>query len=745
MKQLKSIFLLISILNLFQYASLYAQQYADKEYYLVDSLILEELSTSDKDIIEKSLTNYHQSKSDSGKIYALNNICDNLLHNDWKKYQFFQRDLIEAELKKDLNEKSKNKILESYAAAINNIGIIYRDQGNIPEAIKYYEKSFDIQKQLNNEEGIGLSLSNLGVIYQQQGNTIKAIEYFDKSLKIREKVYEHSKKDITRNGIASTLNNIGSIYLEQKEYNLSLEYFNKSLTLNKKTNNLQSIASSYNSIGATYSRLNKNTKALEYYTKSLIICKQLKDIDGISRGLNNSAVIYNLQGNSTKALELFQEALNLSRKINDKTGEIRTLNNIGEIYSFANELTKAKQYSAESLSKAREIGYPILIRNSANTLYQVYEKENNSMLALEMYKLYISMNDSIINKENQKILIRKQAQFEYEKQKATDDAEHDKLLTIEQEKKEKQVILTTTAATVLGLVILFLFFVFNRLRVTKKQKLIIEQQKIEVEQQKDVVELAHAQLEEKNKEITDSITYAKRIQSAILPPAKIVKEYLQESFILYKPKDIVAGDFYWLEQVDNKVLFAAADCTGHGVPGAMVSVVCNNALNRSVREHNLTTPGEILTKTREIVIQEFEKSDEDVNDGMDIALCSLDGNILQYAGAHNPLWIIRNGKIIETKANKQPIGKYDKLVPYTTHSFELEKGDTIYIFSDGYVDQFGGIKGKKFKAKSFRELLLSIQGKNMTEQKSIIDQTFETWRGNLEQIDDICIIGVKYN
>ena len=190
-------------------------------------------------------------------------------------------------------------------------------------------------------------------------------------------------------------------------------------------------------------------------------------------------------------------------------------------------------------------------------------------------------------------------------------------------------------------------------------------------------------------------------------------------------------------------MFAAADCTGHGVPGAMVSVVCNNAMNRAVREYSKTEPGAILDKTRDIVIQEFEKSDEEVKDGMDIALCSLNGHKLQYAGAHNPLWILREGEIIETKANKQPIGKFDNLEPYTTHYFDLQKGDSIYIFSDGYVDQFGGEKGKKFKAKAFRALLLSIQDKQMEEQKIIIDDAFEGWRGNLEQIDDVCVIGVK--
>ncbi len=300
----------------------------------------------------------------------------------------------------------------------------------------------------------------------------------------------------------------------------------------------------------------------------------------------------------------------------------------------------------------------------------------------------------------------------------------------------------------------------------------IEAQKLEAEKQRDVIG-------EKNQEIMDSIAYAKRIQSAILPPAKAVKEFLPESFILYKPKDVVAGDFYWLESIcpsehleptinesslrgtkqpseneqiaslqkssvrNDVILFAAADCTGHGVPGALVSVVCNNALNRSVREYGLSDPGKILTKTRDIVIAEFEKSEEVVKDGMDIALCSLEGMTLNYAGAHNPLWIIRNGEIIETKANKQPIGQFDNPEPYTTHTIELEKGDTIYLFSDGYVDQFGGEKGKKFKAKAFRSLLLSIQDKSMEQQKVIIDNTFEKWKGHLEQIDDVCVIGVS--
>lgn len=269
----------------------------------------------------------------------------------------------------------------------------------------------------------------------------------------------------------------------------------------------------------------------------------------------------------------------------------------------------------------------------------------------------------------------------------------------------------------------------------------------EVVEQKNIAEHQRHLVEEKNKEILDSINYAKRIQSAILPPSRLVSENLERSFILYKPKDIVAGDFYWMEAIDGLVLFAAADCTGHGVPGALVSVVCHNALNRAVKEFGLREPGKILDKTRDIVISEFEKSDNEVKDGMDISLCALNAktNNLQWAGANNPLWIIRAGEteIIEFKADKQPIGKYLDPKPFTTHSVQLNMGDTFYVFTDGYADQFGGEKGKKFKSSSMKELFCSIQEQHMSLQKETIDQVFENWRGAHEQIDDVSVIGVR--
>ncbi|MBL7899682.1 MAG: SpoIIE family protein phosphatase, partial [Crocinitomicaceae bacterium] len=279
----------------------------------------------------------------------------------------------------------------------------------------------------------------------------------------------------------------------------------------------------------------------------------------------------------------------------------------------------------------------------------------------------------------------------------------------------------------------------------KKDHEIIAQQKKEVEHQKHIVE-------EKNKEITDSINYAKRIQEAILPGESLLKKVLPENFVYYKPKDIVAGDFYWLEEKDNLILFAVADCTGHGVPGAMVSVVCHNALNRSVNEFNLTDPGKILDKTRELVIETFEnetiseiKNNQTIRDGMDISLCVLDKSkkLLHFSGANNHLYLVRNNQLSELTADKQPVGKYAEEKPFKTTSLPIETNDILYLYTDGYADQFGGPEGKKFKYKQFKELLIRNHKQTLLEQLQIISSTFETWRGSLEQIDDVCVMGVQ--
>ena len=675
-----------------------SQKYADKAYYLVDSLVLSELSSSDITLLDSCLNLYHKVEDDTSKVKALQGICDKLVHDDWKKYQIYQYEKIREGLKNNESELVIEVFNKYLLNALNNMGTIYFHHGNIAKGLEFYYESLELSEKYNDQAGIANSLSKIGLVHYEQGDHEKAKDFYERAIVINRRIGQFK-------GVLKDIANIARSYYDKEEYN----------------------------------------KAIDYLRESKNISDSVGDLISSARATSNMGGIYKMLGDSKKALELYKEGLTFEEKIGDVYGIGGALGNIGLLYYEMGDFKKAESYGLRSMELAKEIGFALQVKTNAKLLSNVYFAQGKFKLSLEMYKLEITMRDSLNNESTQKAAIQQQAKYEYEKQKAVDDAEHDKEIAIEHEAKEKQTILTYATGGGLGLVAIFLLVVFNRLKVTRKQKNIIEAQKTEVENQKNVVELAHTELEEKNKEITDSIQYAKRIQNAILPPNKVVKKYLQESYIYYKPKDIVAGDFYWLEHSESKVLFAAADCTGHGVPGAMVSVVCNNGLNRSVREFGLTDPGEILNKTREIVVQEFEKSEEEVKDGMDIALCTLEGNRLQYAGAHNPLWIIRKDaeEIEEIKANKQPIGQFDNPEPYTTHTIYLQKGDSLYIFSDGYADQFGGEKGKKLKTANFKKLLLSIQNESMEKQKQLIDEAFDKWKGDLEQLDDVCVIGVR--
>ena len=266
-----------------------------------------------------------------------------------------------------------------------------------------------------------------------------------------------------------------------------------------------------------------------------------------------------------------------------------------------------------------------------------------------------------------------------------------------------------------------------------------------VEKQKEV-ELQNEKISELYEEVTDSIKYAKGLQDAILPPDEFVKEAMPDAFVLFKPKDIVSGDFYWIEKKNGKVYFAAVDCTGHGVPGAFMSIVGYNALNEALRTND--DPGGILDALNKGISKTLHNNamGSTTKDGMDLALCSYDAKTrkLEYAGAYNPLYLIRDGEMEQLKADKFAIGGYyeDPSKKYTNHVIQLEEKDYIYVFSDGYPDQFGGPKGKKFMYKRFREYLLTLNGKSMPEQKDFLNNTLEQWKGPLEQIDDILVIGM---
>jgi serine phosphatase RsbU (regulator of sigma subunit) len=283
--------------------------------------------------------------------------------------------------------------------------------------------------------------------------------------------------------------------------------------------------------------------------------------------------------------------------------------------------------------------------------------------------------------------------------------------------------------------------IYKQYSEKKKANILLAEQNDEIKKQRD-------QIFQQKKEITDSIHYASRIQRAVLPPSKILVDNDLEHFILYKPRDIVSGDFYWMNQKDNKIIIAAADCTGHGVPGAFMSMLGMAFLNEIVSKGDFDNASQILDQLRQYVVKSLHQTgkDEDTKDGMDISLLILnkDNNQVQFSGAFNSLYLIRNGELIEANADRMPIGYHDKMdVHFTNHIIDIQKADTIYIYSDGYADQFGGVNGKKFMSKRFKDLLLSFQKNSMEEQKAILDRTIVEWRGEFDQIDDIMVIGLR--
>ncbi len=707
---------------------------------------------------------------------------------------------------KELYEEAQD--LDGVGRALNNIGNVYYNQGKYKDAIEFYQKSLDVKTSMNDKEGQSSTLNNLALIYDYQGKYDLAIQMHQKSLKIREDLDDQQ-------GISTSLNNIGIIYKNLGEIDKALELYQKSLTISSKIEDLKGMANTSYNIGVLIKMqgdklleegleklaTTKYLDAFDIYRKSLGLSKQLDDPLGEAITLNSMGTVKEKLGQDEEAFELFTQSLKICEEIKDPIGIASAENSIAIYYFNKKNYRKSIQHAERAKGISDTVGEIFELKMASFTLWKSYKELGKSKLALLNMERYIASRDSLQSDQNKKELFKQEYKYQYEKQAAADsirNAEEQKVAEAElaKEKAENNQRKQQSYFLFGGLTLVLVFagFIFNRFRITKKQKNIIEDQKEKVDE-------AYEELEEKNTEIMDSITYAKRIQSAILPPDHLVKKHLPQSFVLYKPKDIVAGDFYWLEVSKSNeqeqegrspvaqdsrhatVLIAAADCTGHGVPGAMVSVVCVNGLNRSVREQKLRDPGKILDTTRELVIKEFEKSDDEVKDGMDIAVVSIEqvqegaGSVapdscskLKYSGAHNPLWIIRKGSteveeikagfsaetsdrisiskvkeytLIEVKADKQPIGKFHDPQPFKTHELELKEGDTIYISSDGYADQFGGEKGKKLKSKNFKNLLLSIQDLEMEAQKQKLDTFFEQWRGDIEQIDDVCIIGIR--
>lgn len=445
----------------------------------------------------------------------------------------------------------------------------------------------------------------------------------------------------------------------------------------------------------------------------------------------------------------FLIAENISAKLNNYSGMFRANNGLGNLFLNKGDYIKAKEYFEKSLS---------------------VEHISDAQLSRSYCDL------GILNHKQKQYDIAKeflQKSYEIRKQNGLNDAASTSLIALSEVELESGN--TSKAVNLLNDALQITFATNAKSKTLQCYKLLAEgherlgdyKNAIEfmkkytgIQTEQNAIQLQNIYklknqyineqkqlIEEYLKDIKDSIVYAKRIQTAILPGTEHINNFPFRCFVFYKPKDIVAGDFYWIEKKDEYIYIAAADCTGHGVPGAMVSVICNNGLNRALKEYSAFKPGELLNKTRELILKDFEKSTEEVKDGMDISLLSFNtlNNELHWSGANNPLWIIRNkaNAVEEIKGDKQPVGKHFRQQVFTTHHVNATKGDMLYLFTDGFQDQFGGTHGKKFKASGMKELLLKIHNEDIDVQRNMLNAAFEEWKGELEQVDDVCVIGIR--
>lgn len=660
----------------------------------------------------------------------------------------------------------------------NALTKIYIVKGDYEKAIQLACEAIQLSRKSNgnplfNKKAVSTAKNNIGNIYNLQGIYPEALKHYFESLKIREEIIILSKEGnqqneiaLSKKGIAGTYNNIGIIYYNQGNYEEALKSHHAALGLKQEIGDRSGIANSYNNIGIILKNQGKFQEALVNYFEARKILKALKDTlnSQYANTLNNIGLVQMINGDYSRALDNHFISLKIREKINEQEGMVTSFINLGEINLLLKKYTVASQYLNKGLLVGKRIGYKRAIKENYLILSELDSILGNYKMAYGHYKMYILYRDSLFSEETRKKTIESQMTYEFEMKEAQTRAEQEKkdLIATGEQKKQRLILFSTGAGLIL--MIVFAGFIFRSLKTTRKQKGIIEIARDELSLQKDVVEKQKEEIAVKNKDLTDSIQYAKRIQQAILTSEPYLNEmFLPEGqdpsyFVLYKPKDIVAGDFYWAFYTPcNKAIWVAADSTGHGVPGAFMSMIGNSLLNEIVVEKSIYEPAEILNQMRIGIIKALgqgaassEKIQDgsviSMQDGMDAAVVvwNKQSNILNYAGANNSLWYIRNGILTELDPDAQPVGYYGEFEkPFTTRELQLIKGDSIYTFTDGYADQFGGPNGKKFKYKTFKNLLISIQNETMSGQKEILSNTIEQWRGNLEQVDDICVFGVR--
>jgi len=611
---------------------------------------------------------------------------------------------------------------------------------NYDDYLSVTERYLEYSIFIKDSSGIASAYNGLGNIYKFRSNFDKALTYYRKSLSIKEKT--GNKQGVAYNNIG-----IANVFINWEKYPEAIKHYQKCFEICQKIEDTLGLAAASTGMGNVYRYLNKIPEALKYQKLSYKFYISIKDTEGIALSLLNIGDVYMDMQEFDKALNVYNEALDLFIKKDIKIRIALTYNMIGAVHFNKKDFNKAIDYYKKSISVAIKTGYKKVVLDAYKNLSDSYKEKNSYKKSYEFLNKYYQLKDSIFNEEKHKQLTEIETKYQ--------TSQKEKIIKEQKFEIEKDKILNEKRTTQINLVLIamlfligLLFFIFRSYRIKKRSNLTLQKQKEEIE------EIHH--------EISQSIDYATRLQGAVLPEQKILEKHLSEHFVLFKPKDKVSGDFYWWAHIENHTIITAADSTGHGVPGAFMSMLGASFLREIVQKEYITHTGVILRKLRKEIIKALKQTGESgtQKDGMDMAIISIDHetNIVQFSGANNPLYIINPNRKewpqeaipfgeglggAEVKPNKMPIAIYEKMDAFATHEIQLEKGDQLYMFSDGYADQFGGPKGKKFKYKPFKRLLLENADKPMQEQKEILNQAFENWKGSLEQIDDVVVVGVK--
>ncbi len=601
--------------------------------------------------------------------------------------------------KNDIYKNSKMKYIKGILAGLillfcEMVAFCQETNSNIDKSISDLENQVATFEQSKNTLELARCQTKLGFLYKDKNVNSKAIEYFQKAIK--------SNEDLGNlNAIKNLCINLGMLYNEIEDYNQALLYLEKSLRINEKQDKKRDMLSDLINIAFIHQNQKNYTESNKILEKATAIGQELSNIASLKSCYSMLSENYNILGNPEKAKEYFDLASTINSHLQKE-----------EIKKF-----ESRTIQAEATSNAKDVEI-----KSKNIEIQKMSREQQ--LTLDLLKKEKELNEF---KERESLAIRRYTNL---------------------------IIISLTS--ILVIVCSSMFFIFKQLREKKKAYTMLEhsnqqvvEQKKEIEEQRDLANI-------QKKKITDSIFYAKRIQNAILPPMSYIDKVLPEHFILFRPRDIVSGDFYWMTEKDGILIIVAADCTGHGVPGAFMSMLgiayLNEIVNKITVNRHIRSlhANEILNQLRENVIKSLHQTGkiEETKDGMDISLCIIDyeNRSMQFAGAHNPVYIIRNDNLEQIDADKMPIGIYkqsDKL--FTNYETTLEKNDLVYMFSDGYYDQFGSKQKTKIFSANFRKVILENHKKPMLEQKKILEEFYDNWKGDADQVDDVLVIGFKFD